>query len=212
LRCSPLSRALCACSIKSISKVLLLQQIEYVGVYMNIEKSLDVMHYFVKKLGDSVTDVKLMKLMYFADRKALLETGFPITDDCYYIMNRGPILSSTLDHLNNYSDEVASIFEKPKGKNEGGYPVREIRLKESSVRSYEFLAEIEVSILDSIFDELSEMSTNEIVQYAHDDKICPEWQFPSGTSIPLSIEKILRHHGVDKKEAEQMAQEINYYR
>ncbi|EGQ9939627.1 TPA: DUF4065 domain-containing protein [Vibrio vulnificus] len=179
---------------------------------MNIEKSLDVMHYFVKKLGGSVTDVKLMKLMYFADRKALLETGFPITDDCYYIMNRGPILSSTLDHLNSYTDEAASIFEKPKGKTEGGYPVREINLKESSDRSYEYLAEIEVSILDSIFDELSGMSTNEIVQYAHDDKICPEWQFPSGTSIPLPIETILQHHGVGQEEAEQMAQEINYYR
>lgn len=179
---------------------------------MNIEKSLDVMHYFAKKLGDSVTDVKLMKLMYFSDRKALLETGFPITDDCYYIMNRGPILSSTLDHLNSYTDEIASIFEKPVTKIEEGYTVKEIKVKESSNRIYEYLAEIEVSVLDSIFDELSGMSTNEIVQYAHDDQICPEWRFPSGSSIPLQIETILRHHGVEREEAEQMAQEINYYR
>lgn len=179
---------------------------------MNIEKSLDVMHYLVKKLGNSVTDVKLMKLMYFSDRKALLETGFPITDDCYYIMNRGPILSSTLDHINQYTSEMASIFETPQSKNEGGYPVKELTLKATVGREYEYLAEIEVSILDAILEELSSMSTNEIVQYAHDDKICPEWKFPQGTSIALPIESILRHHGVEAEEIEQMVQEINYYR
>lgn len=179
---------------------------------MNIEKSLDVMYYFVNKLGDSITDVKLMKLMYFSDRKALLETGFPITDDSYYIMNRGPILSSTLDHLNQYTDEISSIFEKPQSKNEGGYSIREIKLKAKAERDCNYLAEIEVEILDSIFDELSGMSTNEIVQYAHDDKICPEWRFPRGSSIALPIENILLHHGIGAEEAKQMIQEINYYR
>jgi len=179
---------------------------------MNFEKSLDVMYYFVNKLGDSVTDVKLMKLMYFSDRKALLETGFPITDDSYYIMNRGPILSSTLDHLNQYTDKISSIFEKPESKNEGGYPVREFKLKATAERDCSYLAEIEVSILDSIFEELSEMSTNEIVRYAHDDKICPEWRFPHGSSIALPIETILLHHGIEIEEAKEMMQEINYYR
>ncbi|WP_462146641.1 Panacea domain-containing protein [Pseudoalteromonas gelatinilytica] len=179
---------------------------------MDIEKSLDVMHYFVKRLGNKVTDVKLMKLMYFSDRKALLETGFPITDDSYCIMNRGPILSSTLEHLNSYSDEIASLFERPTLMQDEGYPVKEIRLKELADRSYEHLAEIELSILDSIFDELSFMTTNEIVKHAHSDIVCPEWRFPHGTSIPLPIENILMHHGVEKNEAKEIAQEINYYR
>jgi len=179
---------------------------------MNLQKSLDVMYYFVNKLGDSITDVKLMKLMYFSDRKALLETGFPITDDNYYIMNRGPILSSTLDHLNQYTDEISSIFEKPQSKNECGYTVREIKLKANAERDCNYLAEIEVEILDSIFDELSAMSTNEIVQYAHDDKICPEWRFPHGSSISLPIENILLHHGIEVEEAKKMIKEINYYR
>lgn len=179
---------------------------------MDIEKSIDVMHYIAKKTGHNITDVKLMKLMYFADRKALLETGFPITDDCYYIMNRGPILSSTLDHLNSYSSEVASIFEEPIKKVDGGFPVKELKLKSSEERDYESLAEVEISILDAVLEELGSMSTNEIVTHAHDGKNCPEWNFPKGTSLPLPIETILLHHGFTQDEANQMVKDINYYR
>ncbi|MEI4930963.1 Panacea domain-containing protein [Aeromonas caviae] len=179
---------------------------------MNVEKALDVMHYFVNKLGGVTTDVKLMKLMYFADRKALLDTGFPITDDSYYIMNRGPILSSSLDLINHCPEEFLSVFENPTNKNEGGYPVKEINLRRDSVRQHDYLAEIEMEILDEIFNELGGMTTNEIVRYAHNDNFCPEWNFPEGRAKPLPIDAILHAHGVAREEAINIVQDINYYR
>lgn len=179
---------------------------------MDIEKALDVMYFFVNKVGGVITDVKLMKLMYFSDRKSLLETGFPITDDSYCIMNRGPILSSSLDHINHYTNEFSTLFEKPTHTYEGGYPVQEINLKKEVTRQLDYLAEIELEILDEIFNKLGEMTTNEIVQYAHNDRFCPEWDFPNGTSKPLSINTILHVHGIDKEEAEKIVQDINYYR
>ncbi len=179
---------------------------------MDINKTLDVMYYISKKLGEPITDVKLMKLMYFSDKKALIDTGYPITDDYYYLMNRGPILSCSLDHLNNYSEEFASVFKKPKSSTEGGYPVKNVKLKSTAKRKLEYLAEIEVEILDDILDELGSMSTNEIVKYAHSDETCPEWDFQHGSSTPLSIKRILVKNGINKEEATQIVSDIEYHR
>ena len=44
--------------------------------------------------------MKLIKLLYLADREALLRWGRPITFDAYVSMDRGPVLSSVLDLIN----------------------------------------------------------------------------------------------------------------
>ena len=51
----------------------------------------------IEKEGGRINYMKLLKLMYMADRKALLERGRPITFDEYYSLDRGPILSRTKD-------------------------------------------------------------------------------------------------------------------
>ena len=51
----------------------------------------------IQNEGGAITYMKLIKLMYIADQKRLLERGRPITFDAYYSLDRGPILSKTLD-------------------------------------------------------------------------------------------------------------------
>lgn len=41
--------------------------------------------------------MKLIKLLYLADREALLRFGCPITTDRYVSMDRGPVLSRVLN-------------------------------------------------------------------------------------------------------------------
>jgi len=41
--------------------------------------------------------MKLIKLMYLADREALLRWGRPISTDRYVSMDKGPVLSRVLD-------------------------------------------------------------------------------------------------------------------
>ena len=44
--------------------------------------------------------MRLLKLLYFADRKSLEETGRPITGDRFVAMPHGPTLSGLLDLVN----------------------------------------------------------------------------------------------------------------
>ena len=41
--------------------------------------------------------LKLIKLLYLADRQSLIESGYPITGDRLVSMDRGPVLSRVLD-------------------------------------------------------------------------------------------------------------------
>jgi uncharacterized phage-associated protein len=49
--------------------------------------------------------MKLIKLLYLADRRSLQETGRPITGDQYVVMKRGPVVSRVLDLIKDRSFE-----------------------------------------------------------------------------------------------------------
>jgi hypothetical protein len=51
----------------------------------------------VKKSGGKMNYMLLVKMLYMADRRSLLESGLPITYDRFYTMKNGPILSVTLE-------------------------------------------------------------------------------------------------------------------
>ena len=54
---------------------------------------------FVVKCSGSkrMAYLKLLKLLYFADRESLRENGYPITGDQAFAMKRGPVLSTIYD-------------------------------------------------------------------------------------------------------------------
>jgi len=52
--------------------------------------------YFLMKSGGHMNVIKLITLMYLADRQHYKEHGFPISDDDVVAMPYGPALSRTL--------------------------------------------------------------------------------------------------------------------
>lgn len=53
--------------------------------------------YFLWKAKEPVKYIKLMKLMYLAEREFLLSHGSRLTGDELYSLPYGPVLSNTLD-------------------------------------------------------------------------------------------------------------------
>lgn len=56
--------------------------------------------YFLKKRGGTMSYIKLIKLLYFAEREHIKQTGAPITKDTCFSMRNGPTLSNVLDLIN----------------------------------------------------------------------------------------------------------------
>src|SRR5438876_12443906 len=58
----------------------------------------------LKRRGGRMPYLSLIKLLYLADRKALLELGRPISYDLFVSMPHGPVLSRTLDLITGEPD------------------------------------------------------------------------------------------------------------
>jgi uncharacterized phage-associated protein len=84
----------------------------------NEKKATQAAAYLLKRRGGTMSYMKLIKLLYLADRKALVRWGRPITTDRYLSMERGPALSHVLDLAtdgeNPGSDSIwAAVISEP---------------------------------------------------------------------------------------------------
>lgn len=61
------------------------------------KKAVQAINYFAKKEGGKIDKLKLIKLIYFADRYHIRKYGRPIINDAYLAMPLGAVGSSTKD-------------------------------------------------------------------------------------------------------------------
>ena len=70
-------------------------------------KATQVINYFAQKEGGRIGKLKLIKLVYLADRYHLRKYGRPLLSDAYYAMPLGPVGSSLKD-IAEFSDFLGS--------------------------------------------------------------------------------------------------------
>jgi uncharacterized phage-associated protein len=72
----------------------------------NHKKATQTINYLTKKEGGKIDKLKLIKLVYLADRYHLRRYGRPIVNDAYFAMPLGPVASSVKD-IAEFSDYLA---------------------------------------------------------------------------------------------------------
>lgn len=150
--------------------------------------------------GGKMSYMKLIKLLYLADREALLQWGRPITTDRYVSMNRGPVLSRILDLATDGEDPGApSIWANHIGE-PSGY---EVRLQSDAGRDE--LSDAEVELLHKIFQAYGNKSRWEMVDLTH---TLPEWKNPQGGAIPITYRDILKAGGKTELEIAAIEDEL----
>lgn len=70
------------------------------------KKATQAINYFAKKEGGQINKLKLIKLVYFADRYHIRRYGRPLINDAYFAMPLGPVGSSVKD-IAEFSDFLA---------------------------------------------------------------------------------------------------------
>lgn len=60
-------------------------------------KATQALNFFARKAGGSMSKLRALKLVYFADRYHLRKFGRPITNDEYFAMPYGPVASGVKD-------------------------------------------------------------------------------------------------------------------
>ncbi|MCX7013880.1 MAG: Panacea domain-containing protein [Candidatus Sumerlaeota bacterium] len=150
------------------------------------DKAAAVAVLFIKKTGvqgKKIKYMKLLKLMYFLDRMALLRWGHPIVGGQYVSMDYGPVLSEVLDMIKRRgsSSEWESCVSEP-------FDDHWVRLKGDN--DLLCLSEAEERLAMEIARKFGRHSEFQLSSLSHE--VCPEWQDPSGSSRPIACESILK--------------------
>lgn len=137
--------------------------------------------------GGSMPVLKLIKLLYFIDREAVLRWGRTVTTDRFVSMPHGPVVSEIYNLICSGPEEgVASPWHEHIQK------VHQYDVQLSVPVGDDELSRAEERLIDEIFARDGWKGKWVLRDQSHD---LPEWQDPSGSSIPIEIEDILRAEG-----------------
>jgi uncharacterized phage-associated protein len=147
----------------------------------NERKATQVAARFLERAGKKMPYMSLLKLMYFTDREALLRWGAPVTDDRYFSLDHGPILSNVKNLI------VEEHVDRGFWDHHISEPVHYmIELLDNA--GNDELSPAEELLIDEIYATHGALDRWDLRKLSHD---LPEWQDPHGSSIPIEIEDIL---------------------
>ena len=167
----------------------------------NERKATQVAAQFLRLRGGRMSYMKLIKLMYLADREALLRWGRPISTDRYVSMDKGPVLSRVLDLATDGDDPSRPAIWSEQISETVSY---EVALKADP--GSDELSEAEIALLDEIFKIHGRKSRWDLVELPHQ---LPEWVDPEGSAIPISYRDILKAGGKSDLEIAAIESELS---
>jgi uncharacterized phage-associated protein len=172
---------------RELSHLDLPKAIQAVGLLLNLEH------------GERVGILRLMKLLYIADREALAETGRSITGDRYSALDHGPVLSGL---YNIMKDEDARSLEWRKHFTRDRY-----YLKAKGDPGVGQLSRYEVRKLREVADRFSGTDVWDIVKHTHTFAEWKKNEPADGSSNPIQLTDVLCALGIEH-EAERIGQEL----
>lgn len=160
-----------------------------------------------KEHKQTMSILKLMKLLYFVDRASLVKYGCPISYDNMVAMKYGMVLSNTRDLMDGF------VKSKPNGwkywvSDRDNHNVS-LNLKNIQLENFDELSQADIKIVDEVWQQYGDKNQWELADMQHNPKICPEWKDPQGSSIPVSYSDIFLSIGLDKDTALSLSQEID---
>ena len=145
---------------------------------------------FLKLGGRRMHYVKLLKLLYLADRKMLTTRGKLITYDRWVSLDNGPVLSLTYDL--GKEDAKPSYWKNSIAKEN-----RDAVLCEDP--GTEDLSQAEDKIIEETFAEFGHLGPWQLVDLLH---TYTEWEDPHGKSTKIHYQTVMRSAGFSEEDIE----------
>lgn len=146
--------------------------------------------------------LKLMKLLYLADRESMDRYSAPMSDDTPVSMTHGPVLSTTLNLITGQIESPAwRSWVSPDAHHEVSLsrPV-------STWEDLDELSGAELEILEFVWNKFGHMRRWEIRDLTHE--ACPEWVNPGRSSLPIDPRAVFTALGRTPEQAEAETREL----
>ena len=163
--------------------------------------------FFADKEGGSINRLKLMKLMYLADREAMLRYGSPISLDNMVSMQYGPVLSRALNLSRRREGNASQDIWDSWISDRGNYAVELIENLEH--KDLDYISEADLDVLESVWEKFGHMDGWELRDFTH--KHCAEWKDSKNSerkSTQIEDIDVFRAVGIEEKEAVTLAKEL----
>ncbi len=159
------------------------------------------------KAGGSLPVLKLMKLLYLAERQSLKTYGDTITGDKFVSMPHGPVLSTTYSRVSGdaeggeWSSWVADCADHTVALRD---PSR-IRSAEEDLLA---LSDSDLECLEVVWKEFGHWDKFALRDYTHSAAI-PEWEDPRGSSRPIPPARIFKALGFDAEQVKALTARLH---
>lgn len=170
--------------------------------WFNVRKAAQVAAFFAKAEGNSINVLKLVKLVYLANRLAMDRFDFPLVNDQLVSMDHGPVNSMTYNYINGHQEDRTKWEEFISDREHYSVGLTNQNL---TVDDLDELSEADVDVLNQTWKQFGHLTKWQIRDYTHDN--CPEWENPNGSSSPIPYERVFKFLG--KKECESLAKKID---
>ena len=128
-----------------------------------------------------------IKLLYIAEREALLSWRRPIIFDSYVSMDKGPVVSKTLDIMNGEESDREGPWDESITR-----PDQDFNVEIKKDPGIDELSDAEETIVKSVYERFGEMNQWDLCDFTHS---FAEWVDPRGSSIPIDYRDILKGAG-----------------
>lgn len=155
--------------------------------------------------GGAMSILKLMKLVYMAEKLSYARYGDPLTGDTPFSLKDGPILSAVYDRAKGNVPE-GSIWPRFVNPRRGN--VISIASPECRIEKLASLSDADIEVIDAIWRKFGKMTAWELRNYTHN---FPEWEDPMRRNVRrLSIkpDRLLGSVGFGPQEAAERQKEL----
>lgn len=170
------------------------------------EKATQAAAYLIGKYDGSLNHMKMIKMLYIANRISLQECGEPIVPDVYVSMPHGPVLSCLLDRINEPAEDVSQSYWDTHIRQSAP---RELQIVKDP--GYGKLSRRALRILDSVDQKWHDKDQFAIRNWTHMKANVPEWTDPQGSSRRIKPRDLFQAIGRTAAEAATMEKEEEIY-
>ena len=177
--------------------------------YFDERKASQAAAYLLHRAGGPLPVIKLVKLLYLAERLSLKRYGEPLTGDRLVSMTHGPVLSHTYSLIQGAYESAPDGWDAWVADRSG----HDLALRDSSmIRSPEqdlmALSDSDLEVLADVWTEFGHWEKFRLRDYTHSGA-CPEWKEPEGSSMPIRYADLLAKLGYTPEAVAAIVARIN---
>lgn len=154
------------------------QQSREIKFQYDADKARQAVLWLLHRNGGSMDKLKLIKLIFFADREHVVRYGRPIVGGNYYAMNLGPVSSQLKDEVDSSSSGGEYPFEI-----QGSY-----NLVARKSADEDWLSESDLQILDEVYDKYRHIDSVKLGLLSHNFKAWGNNKPPEKGRKPIPYE------------------------